>query len=83
MGKDEINAFELGTVSILNETALIVTRFDWTADGSKLRLGFDQNLALSIDSKKPPLDEITRGQTNVRPPGDSPPGKRAAPGRDG
>jgi serine/threonine-protein kinase HipA len=38
LGKDEINAFELGTVSILNETALIVTRFDRTPDGGKLRL---------------------------------------------
>jgi serine/threonine-protein kinase HipA len=38
LGKDQISAFELGTVSVLNETALIVTRFDRTPDGGKLRL---------------------------------------------
>lgn len=38
LGKEEINAFEVGTVSVLNETALVVTRFDRKPDGSKLRL---------------------------------------------
>jgi serine/threonine-protein kinase HipA len=38
LGKDEINEFTLGTVAVLNETALIVTRFDRKPDGSKLRL---------------------------------------------
>ena len=38
LGKDEINEFTLGTVAVLNETALIVTRFDRKSDGSKLRL---------------------------------------------
>jgi serine/threonine-protein kinase HipA len=36
LGKKEVNAFETGSVS--NETALIVTRFDRTASGAKLRL---------------------------------------------
>lgn len=38
LGKDEINTFEIGTVSILNEAALIVTRFDRSPDGGKLRM---------------------------------------------
>jgi serine/threonine-protein kinase HipA len=38
LGKTEINEFVVDTVSILNETALIVTRFDRKPDGSKLRL---------------------------------------------
>jgi serine/threonine-protein kinase HipA len=38
LGKDEVNEFTLGTVAILNETALIVTRFDRKPDGTKLRL---------------------------------------------
>ncbi|MGA8610130.1 MAG: HipA domain-containing protein [Xanthobacteraceae bacterium] len=38
LGKDEINEFTLGTVAVLDETALIVTRFDRKPDGSKLRL---------------------------------------------
>jgi serine/threonine-protein kinase HipA len=38
LGKDEVNEFTLGTVAILNETALVVTRFDRKPDGSKLRL---------------------------------------------
>jgi len=38
LGKEEINEFVVGTVSVLNETALVVTRFDRKPDGSKLRL---------------------------------------------
>jgi len=38
LGKEEINEFVVDTVSILNETALIATRFDRKPDGSKLRL---------------------------------------------
>lgn len=36
LGADEVNEFTLGQVN--NETALVVTRFDRTADGGKLRL---------------------------------------------
>lgn len=38
LGREEITEFDLGTVSVLNEPALIVTRFDRKADGTKLRL---------------------------------------------
>lgn len=38
LGPAEVTGFELGHVSVLNETALIVTRFDRLADGTKLRL---------------------------------------------
>lgn len=38
LGKHEVNAFTLGTVAVVNELALIVTRFDRTRDGAKLRL---------------------------------------------
>jgi serine/threonine-protein kinase HipA len=38
LGKNEINEFVVDAVSVLNETALIVTRFDRKPDGSKLRL---------------------------------------------
>jgi serine/threonine-protein kinase HipA len=38
LGKDEVNTFTVNNVSVLNESALIVTRFDRTADGGKLRL---------------------------------------------
>jgi len=38
LGKDEVVAFELGQVGIVNEIALIATRFDRTKDGQKLRL---------------------------------------------
>jgi serine/threonine-protein kinase HipA len=38
LGKEEINEFVVDTISVLNETALIVTRFDRKPDGSKLRL---------------------------------------------
>jgi serine/threonine-protein kinase HipA len=38
LGKGEINEFVVGTVSVLNETAVIVTRFDRKPDGGKLRL---------------------------------------------
>jgi serine/threonine-protein kinase HipA len=38
LGKNEVNAFALGQVAILNEQALIVTRFDRKPDGAKLRL---------------------------------------------
>jgi len=37
LGPDEVTAFELGSVAELDETALIVKRFDRTADGRKLR----------------------------------------------
>src|SRR5215472_11336254 len=38
LGKNEVNEFLVDTVSVLNETALIVTRFDRKPDDSKLRL---------------------------------------------
>jgi serine/threonine-protein kinase HipA len=38
LGKEEINEFTLATISVLNEIALVATRFDRTSDGSKLRL---------------------------------------------
>jgi serine/threonine-protein kinase HipA len=38
LGQREVNEFVLGRVSVVNESALIVTRFDRSADGSKLRL---------------------------------------------
>lgn len=38
LGKTEVNEFELANVVVLNEQALVVNRFDRTADGSKLRL---------------------------------------------
>ncbi|MGY2932799.1 HipA domain-containing protein [Bradyrhizobium sp. CW1] len=38
LGKDEVNEFVLGNVAVLNEPALIVTRFDRKPDGTKLRL---------------------------------------------
>lgn len=37
LGPDEVTQFQLGQVTKLDETALIVTRFDRTADGQKLR----------------------------------------------
>ena len=38
LGKNEVNAFTLATISVVDETALVVTRFDRQADGTKLRL---------------------------------------------
>jgi serine/threonine-protein kinase HipA len=38
LGKEEVNEFTLSNIPTLNETALIVTRFDKTPDGEKLRL---------------------------------------------
>jgi len=38
LGKEEVTQFELGHVTVVNEPALIVTRFDRTRDGQKLRL---------------------------------------------
>ena len=38
LGANEVTTFALGQVGVLNETALIVTRFDRTKDGKKLRL---------------------------------------------
>lgn len=38
LGKSEVTEFTLGHVKIVNEQALIVTRFDRTRDGNKLRL---------------------------------------------
>ena len=38
LGKDEVNEFTLSAIPALNETALIVTRFDRTQYGDKLRL---------------------------------------------
>jgi serine/threonine-protein kinase HipA len=38
LGKDEVTEFALGNVAILNEHALIATRFDRAANGGKLRL---------------------------------------------
>ena len=38
LGKEEVNTFVVDTVAVLNETALIVTRFDRKPDGAKLRL---------------------------------------------
>lgn len=46
LGKDEITEFTLGTVTVVNELALIVTRFDRTPEGGKLQLeDFAQILA--------------------------------------
>ena len=38
LGEGEVNEFDVGQVSVLNETALIVMRFDRKPDGAKLRL---------------------------------------------
>lgn len=38
LGRGEVTAFAPGQVSVVNETALIVTRFDRTPDGTKLAL---------------------------------------------
>lgn len=38
LGKDEVNEFTLGQIAVLNEGALVVTRFDRKRDGTKLRL---------------------------------------------
>jgi len=38
LGKNEVNQFTLANVAVLNEQALILTRFDRTAEGGKLRL---------------------------------------------
>jgi serine/threonine-protein kinase HipA len=38
LGQEEVNEFVLGNVAVLNEPALIVTRFDRKPDGTKLRL---------------------------------------------
>ncbi|WP_315730222.1 type II toxin-antitoxin system HipA family toxin [Bradyrhizobium sp. SZCCHNRI2010] len=38
LGKNEVNEFVLDNVALLNEPALIVTRFDRKPDGTKLRL---------------------------------------------
>jgi serine/threonine-protein kinase HipA len=38
LGRREVNEFVLGRVNGVNESALIVTRFDRAADGAKLRL---------------------------------------------
>ncbi len=38
LGKDEVNEFTLDDISIINETALVVTRFDRGKSGEKLRL---------------------------------------------
>ena len=38
LGKAEVTKFDLGQVRVVNEPALIVTRFDRTRDGKKLRL---------------------------------------------
>ncbi len=38
LGRDEVNEFTLSSIPALNETALIVTRFDRTLSGDKLRL---------------------------------------------
>jgi serine/threonine-protein kinase HipA len=38
LGSDEVNTFEIGNVSTVDEAALIVHRFDRTKDGGKLRL---------------------------------------------
>ena len=38
LGEGEVNAFTIGSVSKIDETGLIVTRFDRTTDGKKLRL---------------------------------------------
>jgi serine/threonine-protein kinase HipA len=38
LGKNEVNSFVVDNVTVLNEMALIVTRFDRTAEGGKLRL---------------------------------------------
>ncbi len=38
LGKEEVTTFALGQVAVVNELALIVTRFDRKSDGTKLRL---------------------------------------------
>jgi serine/threonine-protein kinase HipA len=38
LGKDEVNTAVVSTVAVVNEPALIVTRFDRTPEGGKLRL---------------------------------------------
>lgn len=38
LGPGEVNAFELAHISVINELALVVTRFDRTSKGDKLRL---------------------------------------------
>lgn len=38
LGKREVNAYQSAQVQVIGEQALIVTRFDRTADGGKLRL---------------------------------------------
>jgi serine/threonine-protein kinase HipA len=38
LGEDEVTEFVIGPVSVVNETALVVTRFDRKPDGAKLRL---------------------------------------------
>jgi serine/threonine-protein kinase HipA len=38
LGRDEVNSFVVDNVAVVKETALIVTRFDRSADGGKLRL---------------------------------------------
>lgn len=38
LGQSEVTTFHLGHVAVVNELALIVTRFDRTKDGKKLRL---------------------------------------------
>src|SRR5258705_196243 len=38
LGRSEVREAELGLVAVVNEVALIVVRFDRTADGQKLRL---------------------------------------------
>jgi len=38
LGKDEVTGFQLGQIEELNELALVVTRFDRTPAGGKLRL---------------------------------------------
>ena len=38
LGKEEVNEFTLGNVAIVNEHALVVSRFDRKPDGTKLRL---------------------------------------------
>jgi serine/threonine-protein kinase HipA len=38
LGRREVNEFVLARVNVVNESALVVTRFDRAADGTKLRL---------------------------------------------
>lgn len=38
LGQEEVTAFALGHVAVVDESALIVSRFDRTGDGEKLRL---------------------------------------------